>query len=137
MRRYELKNKLHQKVLEELIPDFSRQLEDNFTNEWTGAREWPLSVVIRPFSFSPDAVEEIEAPYNPNEWNDFPKVTPPKEVLLQVEARMKNRDDFGEIPLYGCLRFEHGQWVFPDGTPFPKEARIAKFRAWDHKQTKE
>ena len=47
---------------------------------------------------------EIENPYNPNGWNDFPEVQPPEGVLMRVEF------EFEGILRRNCAIFENGAW---------------------------
>ena len=47
---------------------------------------------------------EIEKPYNPNGWNDFPEVQPPEGVLMRVEFI------YDGILRRNCAIFENGAW---------------------------
>lgn len=127
MRRFELKNKEHQKVLEELIPDFSSQLETNFYGEWGPQRHVPQRVVIGPFSVSPDDVEEVET-YDPKGWNMYPEVTPPPCVLMRVEGVHE-----GQIFHRAALYSESGSWFEETGT-YKLKIPVQRFRPWDDKE---
>lgn len=47
---------------------------------------------------------EIENPYDPNGWNDFPEVQPPEGVLMRVEFI------YDGILRRNCAIFENGAW---------------------------
>lgn len=47
---------------------------------------------------------EIENPYDPNGWNDFPEVQPPEGVLMRVEFI------YDGILRRNCAIFENGEW---------------------------
>lgn len=47
---------------------------------------------------------EIENPYDPNVWNDFPEVQPPEGVLMRVEFI------YDGILRRNCAIFENGAW---------------------------
>lgn len=47
---------------------------------------------------------EIVKEYNPNDWNDYPDVTPPEGVLMRVEF------EFEGILRRNCAIFENGAW---------------------------
>ena len=78
-----------------------------------------LSVFIRP--------EAIEPEYNPKAWNEYPKVTPPEDVIMRVELR----------------RSDEGLKAFWDGENWRRcrstgicwnpviEKDISRFRPWD------
>ena len=123
MKRYELKDKEKQRMLEKLLPDFERQLRwaysEGMNREMGGVDDF---VTIR-INFRLNDVELVEA-YDPNKWNNYPEVTPPEGVPLYVEASW-----FCETVLRGKLVFKHGEWFFPSGEPFISGASVTRFRA--------
>ena len=79
-----------------------------------------LSVYLRP--------EAIELEYNPNAWNEFPKVRPPYNVMMRVETY------FGQGYKLSYNHFEDGDFwcdpncilmsgAFSDG--------VTRFRPWE------
>lgn len=74
-----------------------------------------------------DELEEIHE-YNPNGWNEYPKVTPPEGVLMRLE--LEGKMYFGGL----YHKFYDGEgWCYADGKPMPiaySEA-VRRFRPWD------
>ena len=74
-------------------------------------------------------LEEIPE-YNPNAWNEYPKVKPPKNVLMQV----KIHKPWGVE--YTCGIYTKGEWFnVYDGEPderfvFEEEIAFIEFRPW-------
>ena len=123
MKRYELKDKEKQRMLEKLLPDFDQKLRWAYSegsNREMGGIDDLVTIRIH---FRLDDVELVEA-YDPNKWNDYPEVTPPEGVPLYVEASW-----FCETVLRGKLVFKHGEWFFPSGEPFISGASVTRFRA--------
>lgn len=69
--------------------------------------------------------DELEAQpeYNPDDWNNFPEVTPPDGVLMRVETE----DD---VKICGYLDYLDNCWHYSDGTPFDIE-NVKRFRPWE------
>lgn len=74
---------------------------------------------------------EIENPYNPNGWNDFPEVQPPEGVLMRTETE-------------GGRNFCGYFHTFPDGVgrwccvcftprhmPLRETEKVRRFRPWN------
>lgn len=74
---------------------------------------------------------EIENPYNPNGWNDFPEVQPPEGVLMRIETE-------------GGRKFCGYFHTFPDGVgrwccvcftprhmPLRETEKVRRFRPWE------
>jgi len=79
-----------------------------------------LSVYIRP-----EAIEEIPD-YNPKGWNEYPKVTPPENILMRVEA-------VGRSGVFrDCAIFKDGVWQSDmDGEACGEfYAKVKRFRPW-------
>lgn len=55
--------------------------------------------------------------YNPNEWNIWPKVAPPKDVYMRVELRTKGTDldtpepRLGKVYFQGCGYWDGREWI--------------------------
>lgn len=67
--------------------------------------------------------EDFEAVYNPDDWNNYPEVTPPDGVLMRVETE----DD---VKVCGYFDYLDGCWHYSDGTPFDIE-NVKRFRPWE------
>ena len=66
--------------------------------------------------------------YNPDDWNDYPDVTPPEGVVMRIE--LKDGSKFGAY----FRHFEDGDcWCHPDGKLMPKvySDNVARFRPWE------
>lgn len=74
--------------------------------------------------FKTDELEDIPE-YNPHAWNDFPGVTPPEGVWMQLELRPKSG---------GCSRvgakYVNGNWFLYDGSIKNFANYPARFRPW-------
>ncbi len=71
---------------------------------------------------------EIENPYNPNGWNDFPEVQPPEGVLMRVETE-GGRKFCGYYHTFA----EGGCWCYEDGTVCPEaiSKSVKRYRSWE------
>ena len=78
-------------------------------------------------TFSKDELEEIPE-YNPHDWNEYPKVTPPYGLIMRVEMHCGLK--FGSI----YRHFEEGdRWCYPDGALMPRvySDEVTRFRPWE------
>lgn len=121
MTKYLLRDRLLQSKLDNLSNgEFSKWLSEQFDITMIGdcivfelmkEAAIELSVFVRP-----EAVEVI-AEYNPNEWNIWPKVAPPKDVYMRVELRTKGTDldtpepRLGQVYFQGCGYWDGREWV--------------------------
>ena len=71
---------------------------------------------------------EIENPYNPNGWNDFPEVQPPEGVLMRIETE-GGRKFCGYYHTFA----EGGCWCYEDGTVCPEaiSKSVKRYRTWE------
>lgn len=75
---------------------------------------------------------EIVKEYNPNDWNDYPDVTPLEGELMRVEVEYPEGD-----VLRQCAIFEDGIWWNEEnGNPNANEveylsAKVKRFRPWE------
>lgn len=77
-------------------------------------------------TFTKEELEEYEA-YDPDEWNDFPKVTPPEKVMMRIEIK-----DGTGFKAY-CTKAEEGLcWHTADGLIMPEVYCPIRFRPWDN-----
>lgn len=149
--KYRLKNQELQKQLDEISDgDFSLQLEEHlqdikcngitdadyrvFFGELSGQAE-----MVNRFSMLlyEHEVEQIKE-YDPNDWNNYPEVTPPEGVLMRIEA------EYDICPLGStfrtCAIFEDGAWrsesngkaaIDSNGCYDDTFDRVKRFRPWE------
>ena len=81
------------------------------------------------FRFFIDTLEEIPE-YNPNDWNEYPKVTPPYKLMMRIDYGPSNSR--GYKAFYKHFEKEDS-WCLADGTPLAKmySDAIARFRPWE------
>lgn len=125
MKRYELKNKEHQRALEEIIPGFAELLDD----ARRGTRA--LGGFVYPCIKFPFTDLEVVEAYNPKGWNKYPEVTPPSRVLMQVEGVNE-----GQLFHRAAIYSERGSWLEETGT-FKLKISVQRFRPWDDEEKKQ
>lgn len=144
--KYRLKNRMMQAQLDRLSNgDFSRRLD-----EWDGVRTEELVTIQfgeptgngnfpRKFevSFRTDSIEEVP-PYRPDQWNEWPLVTPPEKVLLRAEILTERFDQNGPEPKGGRPRYRGcakwiGYWDF-FGDAHVSMNETVRFRPWEDKK---
>ena len=77
--------------------------------------------------FTGDQLEEVPE-YNPNDWNEFPAVKPPYNMMMRI--KMKN----GYLRAGYLKKFPDGDsWVNPNGVLMcnAENAEIELFRPWE------
>ena len=77
--------------------------------------------------FWDDELEEVPE-YNPNDWNEFPTVDPPLDVLMRVE--LSNGMKYGAI----FKRFGNEySWCYADGSPTYESftESVTRYRPWE------
>ena len=117
MTKYRLKDQELQKKLDEISDgDFSRQIEGNLQNikgRGTTDADYRLFFgelpgryeIVNRFSMLLYEHEiEVFEEYDPNDWNNYPDVTPPEGVLMRVEFVYDGRF------CRNCAIFENGAW---------------------------
>ncbi len=72
-------------------------------------------------------LEEIPK-YDPNDWNEYPKVTPPYDVMMLIDLAKKT---YGLKGFYRHSK-EGDYWCFADGSTVPTclSEKIIRFRPW-------
>lgn len=70
----------------------------------------------------------VLAEYNPNDWNDFPDVTPPENVLMRVETTTGSK-----FCGYYHTFAEGGCWCYQDGTVCSEATSksVERYRPWE------
>lgn len=128
---------LKDRELEEKIiaidPDFSEKLsrtceklDTNKDGDFLQSRYFTLTLVydsklLGDILLSGKDVEKAKNDdYEPGDWNEYPKVTPPEDVWMRVETRRK---------LGVKAMFKNGYWVEPDGHYFVSAG--GRFRPWE------
>lgn len=71
---------------------------------------------------------EIVKEYNPNDWNDYPDVTPPEDVPMRVETTTGSK-----FCGYYHTFAEGGCWCYEDGTVCPEaiSKSVKRYRTWE------
>lgn len=135
MTKYRLKDAELQKKLDEITDgDFSKQLASAKATTINRGEQFFIDAGafagwkhgrIRLF-LSNKEIEEFEE-YDPDDWNNFPAVTPPDHVLMRVECEQD-----GEI-LYGVLWWSGRLWCYPPNTAtgWLEEGEVKRFRPWE------
>lgn len=70
----------------------------------------------------------IQKEYDPDDWNDFPDVTPPENVLMRVETTTGSK-----FCGYYHTFAEGGCWCYEDGTVCPEaiSKSVKRYRSWE------
>lgn len=149
--RCRLKNRAMQEKLDAISGnDFSKQLSTEAQRKFVGVlgREivqvyfGDFDAFTNRFSavFELDEIEEVRE-YDPNKWNLWPDVEPPKGVPLRIEVREPDKDlhtpepRFGKIRKKACACFDGSDWHFWPGEPFGtyidiEKGEVVRFRPW-------
>lgn len=136
--KYRLKDKDLQDLLDQIsAEDFSAQLKEvasfkDYPNPFARTRTIYFDLnhdtpVMLSVEITPDMVEKIEE-YNPNGWNNFPEVDPPRNVLMRCV--MTDIHHTNRIVRVGA-KFSSGAWRDHEGVAFEPRFRVDKFRPWD------
>lgn len=147
MTKYRLKDQELQKKLDEISDgEFSKNLhkfdENHFASYWgktifftinedDDGEELEESKHIREPQFGVwfniGEIEEVPE-YNPNNWNNYPDVTPPEGVLMRVETTTGSK-----FCGYYHTFAEGGCWCYEDGTVCPEalSKSVERYRPWE------
>lgn len=124
MKRYELKDKEKQRALEKLIPGFATLLDGAYTSGRV------LNGFLYPCIRIPVSELELVETYNPKGWNNYPEVTPPERVLMQIEGH----DDDGDAFHFSGY-FKNRMWVDEYGYALAMNIyTVERFRPWDEEE---
>lgn len=72
---------------------------------------------------------KIVKEYNPNDWNNYPDVTPPEGVWMRTEHRDET-DPPGILRKVGAV-FQNGAWRNSTGEAYPSYISVKRFRPWE------
>lgn len=116
MTRYRLKDRELQKKLDEISGG-------SFTESLESIKK-PSCIVFQARNGGPAmsvnlTKQDIEQflEYNPNDWNIWPEVAPPKHVYMRVELRTKGTDldtpepRLGKVYFQGCGYWDGREWI--------------------------
>ena len=132
MTRYELKDKERQEAFTKAIPDFMSALQ-RAGNYGTVNGAYIAGILLSPkmntpgewkIVFRADEVEAIQE-YDPNAWNEFPRVTPPENVWMRVETW-----NACGATVRGVFMYTGGAWRRSKYTAPNDEIKTARFRPW-------
>ena len=136
---WHLKNRDVEKWLIELCPDLLERIKEGIDDKRPDdpcislsfnrtRRDKCKHIYISTLWIWLDELEEV-SDYNPNAWNDYPKVTPPEGVPMSVESV------YGQYAYRECAIFDHGIWKTErDGKPteFLLIGQVKRFRPWGY-----
>ena len=137
MKRYELKDKERQAAFEKIFPGFGRLLNEacavcpadtvvHISSHGVAGQDFPHFYEL---SFPRSIIEEVVA-YDPKGWNDYPEVTPPERVLMQIEGRDDDGDSF-----HFSGYFKNRMWVDEYGYALATNIyTVERFRPWDEEE---
>ena len=128
----ELEEKLNElsdgEFLKNLYEDEDGHFVSHFGPRFTSVRSTKTEEITRFLvRFWGGEVEWIPE-YDPDDWNDYPDVTPPEGVVMRIELR--NGLKFGAY----FRHLEDGDyWCYPDGKIMPKAYSddVVHFRPWE------
>lgn len=138
MTKYRLKDQELQKHLDAISGgEFTATIEsgsfefdeDDMAVVTFGSAMHGTEIIAGKFAVILDKNETYElAEYNPNDWNDFPDVTPPENVLMRVETTTGSK-----FCGYYHTFAEGGCWCYQDGTVCPESISksVKRYRTWE------
>lgn len=130
---WHLKDRELEKKLIELYPGFLDDLNFSVRNKGNFPSITLFCMRVRGYekipqdeiSFWLDELEEDPPGYNPNGWNEYPKVTPPENVWMRLEI-CPGSEDSGRVG----AKYVNGKWMLDDGTIENFGNYPARFRPW-------
>lgn len=140
MKRFELKDKKRQAAFEKVFPGFGRLLNEacavcpadtvvHISSHGVAGQDFPHFYEL---SFPRSIIEEVVA-YDPKGWNDYPEVTPPERVLMQIEGHDDDDDAF-----HFSGYFKNRMWVDEYGYALATNIyTVERFREWFHREGEE
>lgn len=107
---WHLKDRELEKKLIEIAPDFVESLNESLKLGEYEENSWTYRVWFGPYEdcykfemhVYDDELEEVPE-YNPKDWNDYPKVIPPKDVVMRCEIYTERYDTYTPEPKGGEL----------------------------------
>lgn len=146
--KFRLRNKELQKKLDALSGDFSAKLNNHYQTRifksepfefiyFGGIVDKNGNVQDRFSAKFRDCEIESVPEYDHNKWNEWPAVTPPKNVLMRLEVQLygdeTNKIGYGPMTMRECARFDGNGWILFEGNNIEEKAlknRIVRFRPW-------
>lgn len=138
MTKYRLKDQELQKHLDAISGgEFTATIEsgsfefdeDDMAVVTFGSAMHGTEIIAGKFSVILDKNETYElAKYNPNNWNNYPDVTPPEGVLMRIETK-GGRKFCGYYHTFA----EGGCWCYQDGTVCSEATSksVERYRPWE------
>lgn len=138
MTKYRLKDQELQKHLDAISGgEFTATIEsgsfefdeDDMAVVTFGSAMHGTEIIAGKFSVILDKNETYElAKYNPNNWNNYPYVTPPEGVLMRVETTTGSK-----FCGYHHTFAEGGCWCYQDGTVCSEATSksVERYRPWE------
>lgn len=142
MKKYRLKDRELQKKLEALDPEFGETFSFKAKLAFTDPenKDHLFDVIVNfgaiaqntlcsqfRFVCSSRDIESYEV-YDPNNWNNFPEITPPYDIPMRIEldTGIGYKSWFHEFP-------EGGSWCYGNGTAMAKVITdsVVRFRPWE------
>ena len=107
---WHLKDRELEKKLIEIAPDFVDSLNESLKLGEYEENSWTYKVWFGPYEdcykfemhVYDDELEEVHE-YNPKAWNEYPKVIPPKNVVMRCEIYTERYDTYTPEPKGGEL----------------------------------
>lgn len=107
---WHLKDRELEKKLIEIAPDFVDSLNESLKLGEYEENSWTYKVWFGPYEdcykfemhVYDDELEEVPE-YNPKAWNEYPKVIPPKNVVMRCEIYTERYDTYTPEPKGGEL----------------------------------
>lgn len=131
--RYAFKNKELQSILENILPEFADAMEMAQPYS-TGHGNFILTVRATNWSFRlPSDLFELVPGFDPDDWNAYPKVTPPARQRMRLEILYANPDECGLKNFLGCAFFDGEEWVYANTgkTIEIDPSDDVRFRPWE------
>ncbi len=140
MIQYTLKDTKIRVGLETAFPNFDKDLqaacEDEFGDgfDYVSVTLCDSEGVFRDCNVNIDkgaiCVKDVYSPY---EWNNYPAVTPPQNLMMRIEGLYIKRP---ELKYYGALVYLKGAWHFADTSEVADNVTVERFRPWDEEAAK-
>lgn len=134
MKKYRLKDHELQKKLEAIDPSFGELLNYNADLAFTLNDDLNFLIYVcfgekSDLSFRCSSTDvELYDTYNTHDWNKYPEITPPYDVLMRVEL-----DNGNGYKAFLHKFIEGDLWCFGNGKVMPKAMSdsVRHFRPWE------
>lgn len=129
---YKLKNKEFEDSLNKFVcgfnESFQRDCTEQYDDRFDFVKVYLENSPIESININKSYICECPE-YNPNTWNEYPKVTPPEGVIMRVEAGINgDRRNIKTSAIFVC-----GKWCEPNIKRDPSVigSWITRFRPWE------